>query len=165
MVEGRTWSSSSPHRCINNASTCGTSLTEHLLNSGRRLQTSKRARKSPCNWAGQKKKKSERNGMWPAPLGGSCERGKVSTHRKVPSLAGRSARTEGEFQSPEKTATGLRRTKQRETYTNDLCQPALPSLRCLSVGAARGWVLRVRLQRSDPEERMGVGFMKTAWEG
>ena len=37
--------------------------------------------------------------MGPAPLGGSCERGKISTHRKVPSQAGRSAGTEGELQS------------------------------------------------------------------
>ena len=33
---------------------------EHLLNTGRRPQTFKRARKSPCNWVGQKEKR-ERN--------------------------------------------------------------------------------------------------------
>ena len=35
----------------------GTTLTEHLLNTGRRPQTPKRARKSPLNWIEQKKKK------------------------------------------------------------------------------------------------------------
>ena len=54
------WSSPSPHRYIKNTSTCGTTLTEHLLNADRRPQTSKRARKSPCNWVGQKKKKKKK---------------------------------------------------------------------------------------------------------
>ena len=72
-----------PHKYIKNISTCETTPTEHLLNAVRGLQTSKKARKSPHNWVGQKKKektrdKGIRNG--PAPLGGSCEGGKVSTH-------------------------------------------------------------------------------------
>ena len=45
-----------PHRYIKNASTCGTTPTEHLLNAGRRPQTSQKARNSPCTWVGQKKK-------------------------------------------------------------------------------------------------------------
>ena len=72
-----------PHKYIRNTSTCGTPPTEHLLNAGRRPQTSQKARKSPCTWVGQKKKgrtKNKRIGMGPAPLGGSCEGGKVSTH-------------------------------------------------------------------------------------
>ena len=32
----------SPHKYIKNISTCGTTATEHLLNTGRRPQTSKR---------------------------------------------------------------------------------------------------------------------------
>ena len=39
-----------------NTSTCGTTPTEHLLNSGRRPQTSQKARNSPHTWVGQKKK-------------------------------------------------------------------------------------------------------------
>ena len=70
-----------PHKYIRNASTCGTTPTEHLLNAGRRPQTSKKARESPHNWVGQKKKKRDKRiRMGPAPLGGSCEGGKVSTH-------------------------------------------------------------------------------------
>ena len=45
-----------PHKYIRNTSTCGTTLTEHLLNTGRRPQTSQKARNSPRTWVGQKKK-------------------------------------------------------------------------------------------------------------
>ena len=45
-----------PHKYIKNISTCGTAPTEHLLNAGKRPQTSQKARKSPCTWVGQKKK-------------------------------------------------------------------------------------------------------------
>ena len=41
-----------PHKYIRNTSTCGTTPTEHLLNTGRRPQTSQKARK----WVGQKTK-------------------------------------------------------------------------------------------------------------
>ena len=45
-----------PHKYIRNTSTCGTTPTEHLLNAGRRPQTSQKARNSPRTWVGQKKK-------------------------------------------------------------------------------------------------------------
>ena len=45
-----------PHKYIKNTSTCGTAPTEHLLNAGRRPQTSQKARSSARNWVGQKKK-------------------------------------------------------------------------------------------------------------
>ena len=48
-----------PEKYNKNASTCGTTPTEHLLNAGRRPQTSRKARKSPCTWVGQKKKKKQ----------------------------------------------------------------------------------------------------------
>ena len=67
-----------PHKHIRNTSTCGTT-TKHLLNAGRRPQTPQKARNSPRTWVGQKKK-DKRIGTVPAPLGGSCERGKVLTH-------------------------------------------------------------------------------------
>ena len=38
-----------------NTSTCETAPTEHLLNAGRRPQTSQKSRKSPRTWVGQKK--------------------------------------------------------------------------------------------------------------
>ena len=45
-----------PHKYIRNTSTRGTPPIEHLLNAGRRPQTSQKARNSPRTWVGQKKK-------------------------------------------------------------------------------------------------------------
>ena len=45
-----------PHKYIRNTSTCGTTPAEHLLNTGRRPQTSQKARNSLRTWVGQKKK-------------------------------------------------------------------------------------------------------------
>ena len=45
-----------PHKYIKNTSTYGTTPTEHLLDAGRRPQTSQKSRKSPRTWVGQKKK-------------------------------------------------------------------------------------------------------------
>ena len=45
-----------PHKYIRNTSTCGTTPTEHLLNAGRRPQTSQKARNSPTYLGRQKKK-------------------------------------------------------------------------------------------------------------
>ena len=39
-----------PHKYIKNISTCGKTPTEHLLNTGRRPQTSQKAKKSPRTW-------------------------------------------------------------------------------------------------------------------
>ena len=47
------------HKYIKNTSTSRTVCTEHLLNASKRYQTSERARKPPCNWVGQKKKRKE----------------------------------------------------------------------------------------------------------
>ena len=72
-----------PHRYSRNTSTRGTAPIEDLLNAGRRPQTSQKARNSPRTRVGQKKKEKnidKRIGKGPAPLGGSRERGKVSTH-------------------------------------------------------------------------------------
>ena len=49
-----------PHKYIKNTSTCGTTPTEYLLNTGRRPQTSQKARNSPHTWVGQNiKEKTE----------------------------------------------------------------------------------------------------------
>ena len=87
------WSLPSPLQIHQKISTCVTTLTEHLLNTGRSPQTPKRARKSPSNWVRQKTKKKKKTtekeiGMGAAPLGGRCEGGKVSTHWEVPSPVG-----------------------------------------------------------------------------
>ena len=77
----------SPHKYIRNTSTCGKTPTKHLLNTDRRPQTSQKARNSPPTRVGQKKKTDKRIGKGPAPLGGRCEGGKVSTHQETLSLA------------------------------------------------------------------------------
>ena len=46
------------HNYIENTTACGTVLTEHLLNAGRRPQTSERARKLPHNEVGQEKRET-----------------------------------------------------------------------------------------------------------
>ena len=48
-----------PHKYIRNTSTRGTTPTEHLLNAGRRPQTSQKARNSPRTWVGQKKQEQK----------------------------------------------------------------------------------------------------------
>ena len=45
-----------PNKYIKSTFTCGTTPTEHLLNAGRRPQTSQKARNSPRTCVGQKKK-------------------------------------------------------------------------------------------------------------
>ena len=45
-----------PNKYIRNASICGTTPTEHLLNADRRPQTSQKARNSSRTWIGHKKK-------------------------------------------------------------------------------------------------------------
>ena len=45
-----------PQKYMKTTSTCGTAPREHLLNAGRRPQTSQKARNSPRTWVGQKKK-------------------------------------------------------------------------------------------------------------
>ena len=70
------------HRHIRNTSTRGTAPTEHPLNAGRKPQTSQKARNS--TYLGRAKEKrnnrDKRIGTGPAPVGGSREGGKVSTH-------------------------------------------------------------------------------------
>ena len=69
-----------PYKYIRNTSTCGTTPTGHLLNVGRRPQTSQKARNSPRRAKEKRNNRDKRLGMRPALLGGSCEGGKVSTH-------------------------------------------------------------------------------------
>ena len=66
----------------------------------------------------------------------------------------------------ESAATGVQRTKCRDSRSEDHCQPALTSLRGLSAhppaGKCGDWDLRLQiLQRSDSRERTGVGCVNT----
>ena len=65
------------HKYSRNTSTCGTAPTEHLLNAGRRPQTSQKARNSPHTWVGQKKKKQRQKNR-----DGTCTSGREQWRRK-----------------------------------------------------------------------------------
>ena len=157
-----------PHKYIRNTSTCGTTPTEHLLNAGRRPQTSPNARNYPRIWVGQKKKEKTRDkriGMGPAPLGGSCE-GEKFPHTRKP-LRGRRLRVAegGSFRATEESAaTGAEgkaeRFPHRGAVLTSTHQPE--RLVCSPAGVGRGWELRLGLRRSDPRERTGVGCVNTA---
>ena len=56
MVEYYNVKLTSSHKYVQNTTTRGMILQEYLLNTGKRPQTSKRARKSSYNWVGQNKK-------------------------------------------------------------------------------------------------------------
>ena len=113
------------HKDIKNTSTRGTTSTEHLLNAGRRPQISKKARKSPHTWVGQKKKGDKRVGM-----GGSWEGERFPHTRKPLHWQGRCGE---ELRSHRgECSTGVQRAKRRDSRTEDWCRPALTSLRRLS---------------------------------
>ena len=105
--------------------------------------------------------------MGPAPLEGSCERGKVSAHWEVASLVGRSARTEGEFWSfgggcSNQFAEGK---GERDLQRRSVPPPGTPpGLRCLLIYWG-GWGLGVEARAVEvrPGERTGVGCVETAW--
>ena len=124
------------HKYVRNTSTCGTTPTEHLLNAGRRTQTSQKARNSPTYLGRPKEKRKNRDksiGTGPAPVGGSCEGGKVSTHYEGPLQAETAGGGGGSFGAAEESAaTGVRRAKRRDSRMEDRCRPALTSSRCLS---------------------------------
>ena len=156
-----------PHKYIRNTSTRGIAPIEHLLNADRRPQTSKKAR--PPTYLGRAKEKrsnrGKRIGTGPAPVGGSCEGGKLSKHSRKP-LRGRRWRVAkgGSFGAPEESvATGVWRAKRRDSRTEKRCRAALTSPRGLSAHrwGRRGWELRLGL-RSDRRERTGAGCMNTA---
>lgn len=84
----------SSHKYMKNTPTCGTILTEYLLNTGRDLIIPKLQEKNHHITRRIKEKMEIR--MGPASLGGSCE--KVPSNWETFSSAGRSARTEKELQ-------------------------------------------------------------------
>ena len=153
-----------PHKYIRNTSTCGTTPTEHLLNAGRRPQTSQKAKNSPRTWVGQKKNRDKRIRKGPAALGGSCEGGKVSTHKEAPSWAETAGGGGGTFGATEESAaTGVWRAKRRDSRTEDRCRAALTSPRGLSAHPpGRAGLGAEAPLRSDRRERTGVGGVNTA---
>ena len=71
---------------------------------------------------GKRENRDKRIGTGPAPVGGSCEGGKVSTHYKP--LRWRRLRVAewGSFGATEESvATGVRRARRRDSHTEDRC--------------------------------------------
>ena len=157
-----------PHKYIRNTSTCGTTPTEHLLNGGRRPQPSQKTRNSPTYLSRAKAKRKNRDkriGTGPAPLGGSCEGGKVSTHSEDPSLAetgggGGKLRSHGGESSNRGAKGKAERFLHRGSVPSSTHQPE--RLVCSPAGMGGGWDLRLGLRRSDRRERTGVGGVNTA---
>ena len=124
-----------PHKYIRNTSTCGTTPTEHLLNTGRRTQTSQKARNSPRTWVGQKKKEKTETKEYRRDLhfGGGAVKEEKFPHTRKPLHWRRQGWRRGSFGVTEEiTATGVQRAKWRDSLTEDWCRPALTSPRGLS---------------------------------
>ena len=85
----------------------------------------------------KRKNRDKRIGKGPAPLGGSCEGGKVSTHWEAPSLV-ETRGGGGELRSHEgERSNRMQRAKRRDSCMEDLSRPALTSLRGLSAHPLR----------------------------
>ena len=152
-----------------NTSTCARILTEYLRNTGRRPQTSERARKSPWNCVGQKKKQEKKRererkesewNLWPW-------EGAVKEESFLP--AGKSARWRGDqsgqwgrFRALDENTTCLQQLEWRETCTDSQCLcPHSPVSDARLLGTGWGWVRKLGFQRSDPERGLGVGSVET----
>ena len=125
-----------PHKYIRNTSTCETAPIEHLLNAGRRPQTPQKARNSTRTWLGQKKKEKKRQKIRDR----TCTSGRDLWRRKSfhtlwsPFTGGDRGWQGGNFRATEETsAIWVQRAKRIDSCTEDQCQPALISLRGLSV--------------------------------
>ena len=159
------------HKYIRNTSTCGTTPTEHLLNAGRRPQTPQKARNSPCTWVGEKQKeKTETKNR-----DGTCTSGRELWRRKgvhtleAPLWAETAGGGGGKLQSHggEHSNRGAEGKEERFPHIGSVLTSTHQPKRlvCSPAGTDGGWQLRLRLWRSDPRERTGVGCLNTAWRG
>ena len=100
--------------------------------------------------------------MGTAPLGGSCERGKVPAPWKAPHWQGDQPRQKGSFRaSEENAAAGFWQPEWRKDCTDGQGhRPAFPSLRNMITSVGWGWVLEFRLWRSDPGRKLGLAVQK-----
>ena len=159
-----------PHKYIKKTSTCGTTTTEHLLNAGRRPQTSQKARNSPTYLGRAKEKRKnrdERIGMGPAHLGGSCEGGNVSTHKEAPSLVETRGVVGGASEPWRRAQPQGCRGQSREIPAQKIgADQHSPACKACVLTHRGWWGLGAEAQVSDSypdaRERTGVGCMNTA---
>ena len=115
---------------------------------------------------GKRKNRDKRIGTGPAPVGGSHEGGKVSTHQEAPSRTetagggGGKLRSHGGERSNSGAESKAERFPHRGLVPPSTHQPE--RLVCSPAGVGGGWELRLGLRRSDPRERTGVRCMNTA---
>ena len=115
----------------------------------------------------KEKRKNRDKGIWtgPAPVGGNCEEGKVSTHYEAPSWAETAGSGGGKLwgHGGDRSNTGVEgkaeRFPHRGSVSTNTHQPEM--LVCSPTGTGGGWELRLGL-RSDPRERTGIGCVNTA---
>ena len=109
------------------------------------------------------KEKKEENRTGPAPLGGSCERGKFPSPWEAPSPVGRSAGAEKELQRLGGEHSSQFAADKTETCTEDLCylvQSPAQEVCLLVCGVGLG--AKTGASEEKPGERTGVGCMETA---
>ena len=157
-----------PHKHIRNTSTCGTTPTEHLLNTGRRPQASQKTRNSPRTWVGQKKKQRQKNRDRTFTSGRELWRRKGFHTLEAPSRAETAGVRGGEASEPRRRAQpqgcgGQSGEIPAQRIGANQHSPAWEA--CLLTCRGGGWELRLGLRRSDPRERTGVGGVSTAWRG
>ena len=128
-----------------------------------------KGKKLPTYLGRAKEKRNNRDkriGTGPAPVGGSCEGGKVSTHKEAPSLEetaggrGGKLRSHGGERSHRGAEGKAERFPHRGSVPSSTHQPE--RLVCSAAGVGGCWELRLGLRRSDPKERTGVGCVNTA---
>ena len=150
-------------------STGRTFLIEHLLNTGRRPQTSKKGKKIPCNWVEQQgKKKKRQRGEEKRNQDGTSTFGRKLWKRQGIRIVG-SPLTGGEISWDGGGDWKLRRKPQQlywgwqstEPHTWSVPPSATPQERPLG----GGWVLRLRVSEISPGKRTRVCSMETAWGG
>ena len=127
------------------------------------LKTSERGRKFPHNQVGQNKRKKERERNQDR----TCNPGREPWKSKGSNILG-SPRTSRETSQDRVGALETQRRVQQlagegktETYTDSRCGcPALPSLRHVSASAGGGWVLHLRLWRSNSGGVLGLAVQR-----
>ena len=160
-----------PHKYIRNTSKCGTTTTEHLLNTGRRPQTSQKARNSPTYLGraiGKRKNRDKRIRTGTAPVGGSCEGGKFP-HTRKPLYRQRQGVVGEKLQSHGGECSNRGAEGKAEIFPHRGSVPTsthqTERLVCSPTRAGEGWALRLGFRRPDPRERTGVGCVNTIWRG
>ena len=127
------------------------------------LKTSERGRKFPHNQVGQNKRKKERERNQDR----TCNPGREPWKSKGSNILG-SPRTSREISQdrvgalePQRRVQQLAGEGKTQTYTDSRCgRPALPSLRHVPASAGGGWVLHLRLWRSNSGGVLGLAVQR-----